>query len=204
MKMVERFPESGENNINIYNNVAGVFTWKNFMKACFSGQEPIAKSDIASNSNDESLEKTDMDKKIDKAVDYAKDVANDDSNWYWRWKHGNRKYDCSGLVWASFNAAWILDSIWSGGSGLSKELKKNWFKEIPYTGVENLKKWDVVRKPGSHVELYAWENQSIWAHSDKDRKPWDSSWKEIDIRNAESSYAQWKPSIVIRHGDMMA
>ena len=202
MKMVEKFPESSEYNID--NNVARVFNWKNFFRNYFSGQKPIAKSDNISNSNDESLEKTDMEEKIDKAIDYAKNIAMDDSNWYWLWKHGNWEYDCSGLIWASMNAAWILDTKWSGGSGLSKELKKNWFKEIPYTGIKDLKKWDVVRRPGSHVEFYAWENQSIWAHSNKDRKRWDSSWKEIDIRNAESSYANRKPSIVIRHEDMNA
>ena len=69
MKMVEKFPESSEYNID--NNVARVFNWKNFFRNYFSGQKPIAKSDNISNFNDESLEKTDMEEKIDKAIDFG-------------------------------------------------------------------------------------------------------------------------------------
>ena len=82
---------------------------------------------------------------------------------------------------------------------MRQNLEKVWFRYMPYPGLKNLKQWDVVRELNRHIEFYAWNNKILWEHSDKDKKPWDSSGQEISERDASTSLKWRHPNHILRY-----
>lgn len=151
-------------------------------------------------SNDKKIEI--IDSRLEKAIQWARDIANNNSIWYKYWWSGNGWYDCSHFVTAAIKEGWFDVPVTWGGD-MKKNLGKVWFIDIPYPWPEKLKPWDVVWQVGNgksgHVELYAWNNEIIWAHSDKDKKPWDSSKEEISVRDARKSLQRRNPTRILRY-----
>ena len=122
---------------------------------------------------------------VEKAVQRAISIAEDNCHGYerwWKWKKW--QYDCSGLVNAAFKHAWfnINNKYWT--QSMKEEYEALWFEWITPYNPNNLKRWDIVLKNQwadwqRHTEIYTWNWKFVWARSNKDWRPWDSSWNEI-------------------------
>ena len=143
------------------------------------------------------------DEKVEAAVEWALSTAGDDSFWYeWWWtgkKNGKGWYDCQSFVRAAFIHAWfdVKPSWWCGS--MRKDFEKVWFEWISPRSENDLQEWDILVDPKKHTELYAWNGKIVWAHSNKDKKTWDSSWEEISSRDIKKSLSYWKPTGILRY-----
>lgn len=126
-----------------------------------------------------------IDPKIENAVQWAKNIAADDSHWYqwwWKWIH-SKNFDCSWLVCWAFKQAWfnIPENTWT--AYMKKYFVPQWFVWHKWKPKEkDLRIWDILLAKW-HTELYIWNWKKVWAHSNYDKKWWDSSWKEISINS---------------------
>lgn len=124
-----------------------------------------------------------MDGSVERAVQWAINIAEDNCYWYewwWRWKNDRGKwwYDCASLVCTAFKNAWFnIPITWCGP--MQQNFEKEWFEWISPYDVNNLQRWDILLDKDKHTELYIWNGRTVWAHSDKDGKDWDSGWNEI-------------------------
>lgn len=128
---------------------------------------------------------------VEKAVKWAIGIAEDNCHWYERWgKWKNWQYDCSGLVTNAFKQAWFNIPI-SWTATMRENFTRAWFEWISPYNSSKLQRWDILLKDiwkdgERHTEIYTWNWKFVWARSNKDWRPGDSSGNEI----AESS-ANW-------------
>ena len=146
---------------------------------------------------------------VKKACQMAIDIANDNSYWYERWGTGNRNgrkwFDCQSFVRHCYRESWInIPPSWWCGT-MKWDFEKAWFECITFNKNDELKPWDILvnpiskqNKPG-HTEMCVWENRIAWAHSNKDKKAWDSGWEEISVRSIKSSLSYWDPQFILRY-----
>lgn len=150
--------------------------------------------------------------KVESATQWAISIAKDNSYWYEWWgignKNGKKWYDCQSLVRGSFIHAWldVPPSWWC--DSMRKQFEKVWFEWIPLPkskeekkewAIKNAKKWDIFLQPSKHTELYVWNGKIVWAHSNKDKKRWDSSWEEISLRDIKKSLSYRNPTWILRY-----
>lgn len=162
-------------------------------------------SDTPAKSSDaptESSDTVDNNWIVEKACQIAVDIANDNSYWYeWGWtgyKDGKKWFDCQGFVRHCYIKTWINvpPSWWC--ANMKKDFEKVWFECITFNKNEKLKPWDILVANG-HTEMCVWENKIAWAHSNKDKKAWDSGWEEISVRSVKSSLSYWDPQFILRY-----
>lgn len=140
---------------------------------------------------------------IESAIQTAIQIANDNSYWYELWgtgnKNGRKWFDCQSFVRHCFIQAWIdvPPSWWC--SPMLKQFGDKWFECITFNKNEKLKPWDILLDPKKHTELCISEDKIAWAHSNKDKKAWDSGWEEISVRNIKSSLRYRNPQYILRY-----
>lgn len=131
---------------------------------------------------------------IDKAIAWAKKTAKNDKNGYSQPNRLRRnslkgvEYDCSSFVSSAYHHAGAGVDARDSTSGMIADYRKNNFKvlkvgkDIKVSNSKSLKAGDVMLKPGVHTELYIGDNKLAGAHLNYDKKPGDSSGKEINIK----------------------
>ena len=141
--------------------------------------------------------------KVGKACQIAIDIANDDSYWY-EWggtgnKNGRKWFDCQSFVRHCYRGTWInVPPSWWCGT-MKRDFEKVWFECIAFNKNEKLIPWDILVDPQKHTEMCVWENKIAWAHSNKDKKAWDSGWEEISLRSVKSSLSYRNPKYILRY-----
>ena len=140
---------------------------------------------------------------VKKACQIAVDIANDNSYWY-EWgatgnKNGRKWFDCQSFVRHCYIKTWInVPPSWWCGT-MKRDFEKVWFECITFNKNAALKPWDILVDPKKHTEMCVWENKIAWAHSNKDKKAWDSGWEEISVRSVKSSLSYWNPQFILRY-----
>ena len=140
---------------------------------------------------------------VEKACQTAVDIANDNSYWYEHGgtgnKNGRKWFDCQSFVRHCYIETWInVPPSWWCGT-MKRDFEKVWFECIAFNKNEKLKPWDILVDPKKHAEMCVAENKIAWAHSNKDKKSWDSGWKEISVRSAKSSLSYRNPQYILRY-----
>lgn len=140
---------------------------------------------------------------IGKACQIAVNIANDNSYWYESWWTGNNNgrkwFDCQSFVRYCCIQAWInVPKSWWCGS-MKRDFEKAWFECINFDKNEKLKPWDILVDPKKHTEICVAEDKIAWAHSNKDKKAWDSGWEEISVRSIKSSLSYRNPQYILRY-----
>lgn len=140
---------------------------------------------------------------IESAIQTAMKIAEDNSYWYELWgtgnKNGRKWFDCQSFVRHCFIQAWIdvPPSWWC--SPMLKQFEDKWFECITFNKSEKLKPWDILLDPKKHTEMCISEDKIAWAHSNKDKKAWDSGWEEISVRSVKSSLSYRNPKYILRY-----
>lgn len=140
---------------------------------------------------------------IETAIQTAMKIAEDNSYWYELWgtgnKNGRKWFDCQSFVRHCFIQAWIdiPPSWWC--SPMLKQFGDKWFECITFKKNEKLKPWDILLDPKKHTEMCISEDKIAWAHSNKDKKAWDSGWEEISVRSVKSSLSYRNPKYILRY-----
>ena len=151
----------------------------------------------------ESSEVVDNNWVVKKACQIAVDIANDNSYWYEWWgtgnKNGRKWFDCQSFVRHCYIGTWVnVPPSWWCGT-MKRDFEKVWFECIAFNKNEKLRPWDILVDPQKHTEMCVWENKIAWAHSNKDKKAWDSDWEEISVRSVKSSLSYWNPQFILRY-----
>lgn len=140
---------------------------------------------------------------VEKACKIAVDIANDNNYWYEWWWTGNRNgkkwFDCQGFVRYCYRETWInVPPSWWCGT-MKRDFEKVWFECIAFNENEKFKPWDILVDPKKHTEMCISESKIAWAHSNKDKKPWDSGWEEISVRDIKKSIKYRNPKYILRY-----
>lgn len=119
------------------------------------------------------------------AIQTAMQIADDNRYWYEKWwtgdNNGRKWFDCQGFVRHCYIQAWInVNSTWWCET-MKEDFEKAGFEWISPYNVNDLQRWDILLDEDKHTELYIWDGKTVWAHWNKDFRPWDSWWNEISV-----------------------